>query len=739
MSTTKLVSGLISLILFAFGSVSYGQDGTPQGFRELSMKRSATPITVDGKMDEAAWQAATVAKDFWNKWPSDQELAEAKTEVRMTFDGQYLYLFAVCYQDDNYVIQTLKRDQGFWDSDGFELILDPVKQKTNGFLFGVNALGAQNEGLLTQDTEDYRTDWDNKWFSAVKSFPDRFQIEMAIPFKTLRFEAGKTRWGVNFIRNDMKRNYYSTWSHVPLNFDGIDLGYMGTLIWEEAPTPAKGNVSIIPYVIGRASHDYETQEPTAWKGGAGLDAKIAVSPSLNLDLTVNPDFSQVDVDIQQTNLQRFDLFFPERRTFFLENSDLFNSFGIPPTRPFFSRRIGLDDNTQPIPILFGARLSGNLSKLMRIGLMSMQTAATDDFKSQNYSVAAFQQRVLKRSTINGIVLSRQAFEGLNPLENDYTRNAGLEFNYSSEDGKWISWGQYHGSWTPEKLGENTYYNVGAGVNSRNITHFTSYSHTGTNYLVDIGFNARQFNYDASRDTTVRLGYNILFQEFAYTFYPKNNKTVNQHGPRLESIPIWNPDFTLNEWSLDFEYGINFSNSSNLEVSIERTLVNLPFVTELLGEEFAPLPVGQYDFMTGEFSYNSDGRKAFSVETGLEFGEFYNGKRNTQRLGLNYRRQPWGNFTLNFVRNELVLPDSFGQVTLLLISPKIEVNFSRNLFWTTFLQYNTQADNFNINSRLQWRFKPMSDLFVVYSDNYAVEQFGVKNRGIVVKLNYWLTL
>ncbi len=739
MSTFTLASRFLCLILFAFHLPSFAQDGTPQKFRELGMKRSATPIVVDGQMKEAAWQAASVAKDFWNKWPSDQELAEAKTEVRMTFDDQYLYLFAVCYHEQPYVIQTLKRDQGFWDSDGFELILDPVKQKTNGFLFGVNALGAQNEGLLTQDTEDYRSDWDNKWFSAVTNHPDRFQIEMAIPFKTLRFEAGKTRWGVNFIRNDMKRNYYSTWSHVPLNFDGIDLGYMGTLIWEEAPTPAKGNISIIPYITGRVSKDYEAQTPADWKEGAGLDAKVAVSPSLNLDLTVNPDFSQVDVDVQVTNLERFSLFFPERRTFFLENSDLFNSFGIPPTRPFFSRRIGLDDNTQPIPIIFGARLSGNLTKAMRIGLMTMQTAATDDFRSQNYSVAAFQQRVLKRSTINGIVLSRQAFDGVNPLSDDYTRNAGLEFNYSSEDGQWLAWGQYHGSWAPEKWDQNTYYNVGAGVNSRTITHFSSYSHTGTNYLVDIGFNARQFNYDAERDTTVRLGFNILYQEFAYKIYPKNNKTVNLHGPRIESVPIWNPDFSLNEWSLDLGYSINFSNSSSLEWGVRRNLVNLPFVTGLLGDEFDPLPVGQYSFTTGGIEYNSDGRKAFSFNAGVEYGEFYNGKRNTQSLGLNFRRQPWGNFSLNFARNELALPDPYGQITLLLISPRIEINFSRSVFWTTFLQYNTQADNFNINSRLQWRFKPMSDLFVVYSDNYAVKEFGAKNRGIVVKLNYWLTL
>lgn len=714
------------------------QNMAPPTDRNIQIHRTTQSIVLDGKLDEPIWQEAELGDGFWNKWPDDTKPAEALTEVRVLFDDQFIYVGAVCYSEKDYIIQTLKRDQGHWDSDGFAVVLDPVNKKTNGFFFGVNALNGQSEGLVPADFESFNFDWDNKWFSAVTNLPDRYIIEMAIPFKTLRYDGENKHWGINFIRNDMKRNMYSTWNYVPLNFDGIDFGYMGTMVWDKAPKPARGNISIIPYMIGGYYKDHENSETAVLTPNAGLDAKVAVSSSLNLDLTINPDFSQVEVDVQQTNLERFDLFFPERRTFFLENSDLFGSFGIPPTRPFFSRRIGLDDEVRPIPILFGARLSGNVTEKWRIGLMSMQTGAKNDFLGQNYSVGAFQRRVLKRSSVNGILLNRQAFADGKFVGDDFNRNAGLEFNYSSADGKWIAWGQYHQTFGPEKLEDPRYYNIGIGTQLRNLTYFSSYSHTGTNFDVDIGFNARQLNYDADRDTVFKLGYNILYNIVEYAFYPENQEVINRHGPKTEIVPIWNPDGSLNEISATNGYSVNFQNQSSVTAGWDYYHVNLPFPTDLIGGD-EPLPVATYQFNSARAEYSSDKRKALSFTTTGRYGSFYNGKIRSFSLALLYRAQPWGNFSLTFRRDDITLPDLYGETALLLVSPRIEINFRRNLFWTTFLQYNTQNDNFNINSRLQWRFKPMSDLFVVYTDNYGTETFNLKNRGIVIKLNYWLTM
>ena len=227
-----------------------------------------------------------------------------------------------------------------------------------------------------------------------QAISDHWLVEMAIPFKTLRYSTNIRDWGINFIRGDMERNVYSTWTQFPLNFGGIDFNYMGTLHWDENPEKANGKVALIPYVAGGTQRDYEDSEgQTKYERSfdAGIDAKIALTGSLNLDLTVNPDFSNVDVDQQVTNLSRFSLFFPERRNFFLENGDVFSNFGSRMIQPFFSRTIGLA-NGQQVPIRYGARLTGNVTQNTRIGVMNVQTGDFEDLSPNNYSVVAVHQK-----------------------------------------------------------------------------------------------------------------------------------------------------------------------------------------------------------------------------------------------------------------------------------------------------------------------------------------------------------
>jgi hypothetical protein len=309
---------------------------------QLHIKKTNTGITIDGELNELAWKEAAVAENFFMVTPMDTSHSKVKTAVRLAYDEKNMYIIAVCYLTRNgpYMVESLRRDFNFGKNDNFLLFMDPFDDRTNGFTFGANAAGAQWDGALYSGGSADLS-WDNKWVSVVKNYPDKWIFEAAIPFKTIRYKKGITQWGINFSRLDIKEAEKSSWAPVPRQFPTASLAYTGTLLWDAAPPEAGANISVIPYVLGGLTKDYDNKKPTDYRKEIGADAKIALSSSLNLDLTVNPDFSQVEVDKQVTNLDRFELFFPERRQFFLENADLFANFGYANIRPFFSRRIGL--------------------------------------------------------------------------------------------------------------------------------------------------------------------------------------------------------------------------------------------------------------------------------------------------------------------------------------------------------------------------------------------------------------
>ena len=735
--------------LFAVG-ISFGLRAQNQRFDnlqdkyQLSIGQANEKITIDGELSESTWESAEGTSDFWMSFPLDDKKVDAsiQTKVRMAFDDQFLYLGVTCFGDDNYVIQTLKRDTDLPKGDAFGVVIDPVNEKTNGFAFGLNPAGVQTEVLITGSTgrrgdempKGINVAWDNKWLSAVKNYPDRWTIEIAIPFKSLRFKDDKPIWGINFFRFDAKTNSIHTWSPVPVEFSELDLGYTGALIWEKIPKKVKSNISVIPYALGSVFKDDEdpaSKNETELQGG--VDAKVALTTSLNFDITVNPNFSQIEVDEQVTNLTLFDIRLPERRLFFLENSDIFEDFGIPPMRPFFSRKIGLDDDGNAIPIVFGARLSGNVNNNLRIGLMNMQTKETTEFLSQNYTAFAFHQQVFSRSVIKGYFHNRSAFDS--PTE-DYNRNVGMEFQYRSTDGRVVAFGGGGKSFSPGISSRDYFYNTAVGYDNKYISVYSNFAGVGTNYIADMGFINGQEYYDAIRDTTIRIGYNHWFTRFSYTFYPENPK-INSHVIGGRHILDIDTAFHNLNHEMEANYSLNYANTSKIQLSYTYAIVNLLYPFSFIGSE--PLPTGIYKNNIGEVTYNTDERRKFILKAGILYGSFYSGTRARYLIGIKYRAQPWGNFSFNLEQNDLKFPEPYGSEKLLLVGPRIEINFSKALFWTTFLQYNTQADNFNINSRLQWRFLPMSDVYLVYTDNYAVEFWGPKNKSLVLKVNYWLNI
>jgi hypothetical protein len=737
----KRLTAVVCLFLPGF---VMAQDGLSfqQEYR-LHVKRSWDTIRLDGNLDENTWKHAAVSSDFWMKWPNDQGRPKRKTEVRLSYDAQNLYIGVVAYDTSFHVVQTLKRDNGIYESDAFSIAIDPVNQRTNGFLFSITPYNVQTEDLVNSNSGDQLSfSWDNKWYSATVRHANRWTAEIAIPFKTLRYNAGKSNWGINFLRSDLKNNEYSTWTRVPVNFPFYDFGYSGSLVWDQPPPPPGTNISFIPYVTGSMNSNPEEDEPTTGKFNAGFDGKIAVTPSMNLDITVNPDFSQVEVDRQVTNLTRFDIFFPERRTFFLENDDLFSNYAIPPIRPFYSRRIGLDEDGNSIPIIGGLRLSGNLSGKTRIGLMNMQTLKKGDFAAQNYTAVTFNQRVQSRSLIKGYFLNRQAFSEAgkfdNPLD-EYGRNAGLEYNFSDKAGKWNAWSGFHRSFKPTIDNQDIYVDLGMMYATKTFEAVVDYSDVANSFYTDMGFINRIESYDALLDSSFRNGFRQLFNSFSYRFYPKEGP-FNQHRIQLENFTVFNRDGSLNETLHTLGYQMLLRNTSSFSFNLAYSKNNLPYYTRFTDDTYQPLPPDEYSYMQADLRYGSDTRKKFVYGGSVRYGGFYNGTLFQTALSVTWRVQPWGNFSLQFENSQLEFPDDYGSTNLVLVAPRIEINFSNNLFWTTFIQFNNQNNNFNINSRLQWRYKPMSDIFLVYTDNYFTDPlFKNKNRAIIFKMNYWLNL
>jgi len=733
-----------SLLLFIANNYSIAQNSTVNNFQQeyqIHIKKARGPIKLDGELDEKDWTDAETSSPFWRKYPSDNVLPKRQTEVRITYNDQFIYFGFIVHDSGTQVVQSLKRDGGHELNDAVGIVLDPINQRTNGFFFVVNAFNTQTDDQLNGTSNDLTLSWDNKWYSATKRYPDKWVAEIAIPFKTIRYTSDKTLWGINFLRSDLKTNEYSTWTKMPTNFRAFDLGYTGSLIWDAPPPSAGSNIAFIPYITGGITGNKEENEPTKATGNAGFDAKVALSSALNLDLTVNPDFSQIEVDKQVTNLTRFNIFFPERRTFFLENADLFAEYGIPPIRPFYSRRIGLDDNGNTIPILFGARLSGNIARRTRIGIMNMETGSKNGFAGQNYSAISVSQSVMKRSVVRAYFLNQESFlsedeKKINPLKK-YGRNAGTDFNYSNLDGTVSAWAAFHQSFKPGIKSDNLYLDGGFSYSTRKVGLTVDVSEVGTNYYTDMGYIERILNYDAARDTSIRVGFKHLYTQLNYRIIPASGTGIRQTLGFTNYYVIF-PDNKFNEMTQDFIYNMEFRNTSTVTLSGTRDDVQLLYPISFTDK--APLPAARYTFQYASVNYVTDNRKVFSFTVGAGGGSFYNGSFRQLKGGITYRKQPHFAFTVEGQYNKLSFPAPYGNTELILIAPRIEISFSTKLFWTTFVQYNTQANNFNINSRFQWRYKPMSDLYVVYTDNYFTDPFFKnKNRALVFKLNYWLNL
>ncbi|WP_291909891.1 DUF5916 domain-containing protein [Chitinophaga sp. CB10] len=698
---------------------------------KLPVSRAVSPIKIDGVIDEEAWSHAAIARDFRMVLPMDTSAARLRTEVRMAYDQQRLYVLVENYTSGSgpYMVESLRRDFAFLKNDNFILFMDPFDDQTNGFAFGANAAGAQWDGLM-YDGGKVDLSWDNKWVSAVRNYPDKWVFEAAIPFKTIRYKKGVTQWGINFSRNDLKTTEKSAWAPVPRQFPTASLAYTGTLQWDTTPPPAGPNISLIPYLLGGLSKDYAAHGNTTWRRDAGLDAKIGITSSLNLDLTVNPDFSQVDVDKQVTNLDRFELFFPERRQFFLENGDQFSNFGYSTLRPFFSRRIGLG-----VPIQFGARLSGKLNKDWRLGLMNMQTAAKDEIflPAQNYTVAALQRRMFSRSNLGFLFINKESLnytppqETGKPVYSRYNRNFGLEYNLASSNNFWTGKALVLKSYSPDRKGSDWATAANLQYTSKVWNLGWQHEYVGNHYNAEVGY-------------VPRRGYIRLAPTATRLFFPVSGQVLS-HGPQVTTTWFMDEQFHRTDNETMLNYGMVFRKRNTLNVWASNTYIRLL-------QEFDPtntgkdsLPVNStHSWNTVGADYVSQPQQLFTYAFSARYGGYYaGGRRLMLNTELGYRFQPYVSIAMTANYNDIRLGAPWGYNSFWLVGPRLDVTMTNTLFFTGFMQYNEQLKNINLNTRLQWRYRPASDLFIVYTDNYLPEPVYVKNRALVLKLVYWFNL
>lgn len=722
------------LILFFIGSTKFfAQEASTRDTYKYNVKKTNSKIKIDGVESPNEWSSYQLINTMYNHNPSDKGVAAYKSEIRLAFDENNLYIIAKHYDDGKRIIQSLQRDSddAHWGSESFTVAIDPINKKQSGVLFGVNAGGAEVDGslLIQPDRTTYTDSWDQRWFSSTKKYDDYWLVEMAIPFSSLRYNKDNLEWGINFIRGHKTENYYYTWTPFPVNFNGIDINYMGTLVWPELPN-IKNNIAFVkPYTTVSALKDnLATDTNTKTKLDAGVDVKIGITKSLNADITYNPDFSNAEVDSEVTNITRFDISLPEQREFFIENGDVFSNFGSNSISPFFSRRIGLTT-----PVIYGARVTGNVTDDLRIGIMNVQTKKGDAIDAQNSTIAAFNYKVLDRSQIRGLFVNRQ--ETGNNTINDYGTNYGAEFTYVSKKGNLNNSIKYHASTTDENL-KGSYFGINGSYATRRFSAGWRIDALDKNYQADLGFTPRIFNYDADNKSVTRSGYVLINPYVTYKFFSKNKKSkLIFQGFRFYHDVFLNPNGSLNDRNNNLAYDLSFKNTSQFSVTATNREVNLNFATNFLGSNFDNLPVANYNFSSATISFDSDVRKRFTYNVSSTYGEFYNGKIFSSNLSSNLRFGYWGKFNLSYGYNKIDLPQNYGKVDFHLLRARGLISFTNKLSFNNTIQYNSQSENFSVFSKLQWRYTPLADIFLIYNQNNNTNGFDLNNKSIILKLTY----
>ena len=721
------------------------------GARSATAVEAAVAPVLDGAvLDDPAWALAPPATGFVQTQPDEGRPASERTEVRIVYTADTLYFGVVCYDDDpsSIIVTDSRRDSSLADSDSFQLILDTFLDRQNGFIFGTSPSGQEYDGQLVNEGAGgsgmgfggqtrgagggFNQNWDGVWQVRTAISDVGWTAEFAIPFRTLRFPAGREQtWGVNFQRNIRRRNELAYWAPLPRQYDLFRVSLAGQLGGVRAPEGLWRTLQMTPYVIGETVNRVDRPDGrTLALGDFGGDLKYGVTSGLALDLTYNTDFAQVEVDDQQINLDRFQLFFPEKRPFFLENAGAFtvtNSGGAAFNDPgqtelFFSRRMGIGNAGQAIPILGGARLSGRVSEDVTVGFLNMQTEAVGSATpANNFTVARMRHDLPNRSSVGGLLVSRQA---TGPLAGSDNYNRTYAF-----DGR-LGFGQN---------------GMIAGFAARTETPYRDGRHFDQDHAFDV---AVDYNTEAWR---LRAGVMEMGRDFnpevgfvRRTGFRKVDAGIfntSRPGPNPLRIQELQPHVTFNRfWDIEtgfiqtslihMDNGLEFEDSSRVitALNVRKEGVTRPFT--ISGVPVAP---GSYDWHEVNLNYNSD--RSAPVGYGFRFQQsgFFGGSLLVAGPTFNFRRGETLNVELRWSRNDIDLPAD--HVVTNLVSSRVAYNFSPRVFVQSLVQRNDSTNVWSVNLRFGWLREGNTGLFFVFNQSDGLGDLILPGSGRSVILKY----
>ena len=714
---------LLSLILFAV--VAHAQppstkEKTPQGTgatpaqlpqqnagqRRIQAMRVTDAIKIDGLLDEAAWSLAQSATDFLQEQPNEGLPASEKTQVRFLFDDKNLYVGVRAFDSDAARINAreLVRDASFSNDDKIEILLDTYHDRRNAFRFAVNPLGTQQDALITDEGRDINVTWDGSWISAGRIDDKGYTVEIEIPLTTLRFKEGIEAWGLNIARIIRRKNEENLWTSWQRSFGLERVSQAGELTGVEEIRRRRLR-EIKPYASG------EWREGVPLIGAGGFDAgarahigievaKLGITPSLTAEFTVNPDFGQAEVDDQIVNLSRFSVFFPEKRDFFLENSGIFLFGREEENQAFFTRRIGLTDNGAPVPIDYGAKITGKIGPY-NIGFLQVQTrklgenTKTLSIPRQQFTVLRVKRDILKRSYIGAILVNRQGATAASGSSYNRVGGADAEFNLTDHYTLKAFW---MGSATPgvrssagssriESIFENDLYRF-----------ITVYEDVGAKFNPEVGFIERNAIHQ-------------YFGQLAYKPRPKFIPHVQQMEFETQIEYYTNRAGKLATRQTELSWATVFKNSA------EFFFRPIEDVNDVLTETFQirrgiVIPAGTYHFNRPQVSFTSDLSKSVVFNVREKWGDFYSGKRYETSGGLTWRPNAHLLLDLTESYNRVRLRE--GNFSTSLFAGRMNYNFSRKLLTSALIQLNSAARLSVINVRLRYIYRPNSDFFVIYN-------------------------
>ena len=668
------------------------------------------PVIVDGHFDEPEWQTAPVATGFVQSEPHTGIAATENTEVRVLFDADHLYIGAYLHDREPglLVVNDLKKDFDETQQDDFEVILDTFHDRTNGYAFITNVAGARADRQVANEGREVNASWDGIWTVKTARVADGWTVEMEIPFKTLRYDFAKSpEWGINFSRRIRRKNEVDFWSPVPRAFNLARVSLAGQLTGISHEGTSR-DLRIKPYAATRSVRETGTPDYIG-SSDAGLDFKYGITQGLTLDVTVNPDFAQVESDEQQVNLTQFSQFFPEKREFFLENSGIFyvgdaarnNRVTAALTADedmvlFFSRRIGLSPAGHQLTIPAGLRLTGNIDAL-NIGLLSMTTQASGNSPGNQYSVLRVRHNLFTGTDIGFIALDR---EGRGD-STDWNRLVGVDGNVRLPGN--IDWNSYGVlSRKPDISGgqytyrstlnhEGNFYHGKAGV-----------LEVGDGFTDDLGYFRRTDTRKYLIDTGIRprpswlapLGIREMHPHIVWSYY--------------ESLKG-----QMSAKSLHSGYTFFFSNGAYVEGSVNPSFqrISTPFKID---PSIAPIPAGGYSWNFYRLTGATNLSRPLSLQYTFIAGGLWSGTQRSQQLTLGVRPSANFNGTLGVNHTAASLDQPKDHFDALLWTARANYSFTTNMFLDALTQYDPRAHLFNANVRFNLIHHPLSDLFVVFN-------------------------